>query len=209
MPQPLEATVSLAMADIPLQQIVDFVLELDKLKGVTRKSHPIGHERHENSAEHSWHITLFAMSLAHYSDTPLDIDKVIRMLLVHDIGEIDTGDTLVFVETGWPERKEAELVAVTRIFSMLPDGRGAVFLELWREFEYGDSAEACFARSVDRAIPVLINLASQGRSWKENGISYERVMGRVGPEVQAGCPALWIYLEARLLEARDLGFFGA
>lgn len=192
-----------------VQQIVDFILELDKLKGVTRKAKPLGLERYENSAEHSWQIAMLAASLAHHADEEVDIDRVIAMLLVHDIGEIDTGDTIVFAEEGLQERKAAERVAVTRIFGMLPQAQAVRFLTLWQEFEDGETAEARFAHAADRAMPVLLNLANNGQSWRENGISHERVVRRVGPPIQAGCPALWEYLEARLDEARVQGLFGA
>ncbi|HEY0662062.1 MAG TPA: HD domain-containing protein [Lysobacter sp.] len=192
-----------------MQQIVDFILELDKLKGVTRKVRPPGLDRYENSAEHSWQIALLAASLAHHAETPVDVDRVIAMLLVHDIGEIDTGDTLVFAEHGWEERKAAELAAVTRIFGLLPDAQGTKFLALWQEFEHGETPEARFAHAANRAMPVLLNLANAGQSWRENGISHERVVRRVGPPIQAGCPALWDYLEVRLEHAREKGWFGA
>src|SRR6267142_3732940 len=133
-----------------MQSIVDFILELDKLKGVTRKTRPLGLDRYENSAEHSWQIAMLAASLAHYAESAIDINRVIGMLLVHDIGEIDTGDTMVFVEGGWEERKAAELAAVRRIFGMLTEEEGAGFLALWQEFEGGETPEARFARAVDR-----------------------------------------------------------
>jgi putative hydrolase of HD superfamily len=192
-----------------MQQIVDFILELEKLKGVTRKVRPLGLDRYENSAEHSWQLAMLAVSLARYAELSIDIDRVVQMLLVHDIGEIDTGDTMVFAEGGWEERKAAELAAVTRIFGMLPDHQGAGFLVLWQEFERGETPEARFAQAVDRAMPVLLNLANEGQSWRENGISYERVVRRVAPPIKAGCPALWSYLEGRLEEARQTGLFGA
>ena len=192
-----------------MQQIVDFILELDKLKGVARKVRPLGLDRYENSAEHSWQIALLAASLAPYAGSAIDLNRVTAMLLVHDIGEIDTGDTMVFVEHGWEERKAAELAAVTRIFGMLPEQQGITFLALWQEFEDGDTPEARFAHAADRAMPVLLNLANEGQSWRENGISHERVIGRVGPPIKAGCPALWDYLEVRLEEGRQKGWFGA
>ena len=191
-----------------MQQIVDFILELDRLKGVTRKTRPLGLERYENSAEHSWQLALLAASLAHQAASPVDVDRVIRMLLVHDIGEIDTGDTMVYTEGGWEERKAAELAGVRRIFGMLPEPVGARFLALWQEFEAAETPEAVFANAADRAMPVLLNLANGGQSWRENGISYERVVRRIAPPIQAGCPALWAYLEARLEEVREKGWFG-
>jgi putative hydrolase of HD superfamily len=190
-----------------VQQIIDFILEVDRLKGVERKIRPLGLKRFENSAEHSWQIALLAASLAEYAETDVDIDRVVLMLLVHDIGEIDVGDTMVFAVGGWEERKTAELAAVTRMCALLPEKRGGKFLELWREFEDGETANGRFAHAVDRAMPVLLNLNNNGQSWRENGISYERVVGRVGPEVKAGCPKLWAYLEGKLEEARGMGWF--
>jgi len=191
-----------------MHQIVAFILELDKLKGVTRKTRPLGLERYENSAEHSWQIALLAASLAQYAEDAIDLDRVIHMLLVHDIGEIDTGDTIFYAEDGWVERKAAEKAAVTRIFGMLPEPQRETFLSLWQEFEDCATAEARFAHAADRAMPVLLNLANEGQSWRENGITHERVVRRVAPPIQTGCPALWDYLEARLEEARQNGWFG-
>jgi putative hydrolase of HD superfamily len=192
-----------------MQYIVDFILELDRLKGVTRKSKPIGLDRYENSAEHSWQIAMFAASMAEFAEPGIDLHRVVAMLLVHDIGEIDTGDTIVYAEEGLAERKAAERVAVERIFGMLPNAQGAKFLALWEEFEAGESAEARFAHAADRAMPVLLNLAQGGGSWVENGISYERVVRKVGPPIEAGCPALWAWLAPQLEEGRAKGFFGA
>lgn len=192
-----------------MQQIVDFIMELEKLKAVTRKVRPVGLERNENSAEHSWQLAMMAASMAPYAETPVDINRVISMLLVHDIGEIDAGDTMVFVEGGWDQRKAAELAGVRRVFGLLPEPQGGAFLALWQEFEDAATPESRFAHALDRAMPVLINLANHGGSWREHGISYERVVGRVGPEVKAGCPALWNYLAARLEAVRDQDYFGA
>ena len=192
-----------------MQYIVDFILELDRLKGVTRKSRPIGLDRYENSAEHSWQIAMFAASMAEFAEPGIDLHRVVAMLLVHDIGEIDTGDTIVYAEEGLAERKAAERVAVERIFGMLPNAQGAKFLALWEEFEAGESAEARFAHAADRAMPVLLNLAQGGGSWVENGISYERVVRKVGPPIEAGCPALWAWLAPQLEDGRAKGFFGA
>lgn len=192
-----------------LQAAVGFVLEVEKLKAVTRKVRPLGLERYENSAEHSWQLTLMALALEPYAASPVKMDRVIRMLLVHDLGEIEAGDTMVFVEGGWEERKAAELACVRRIFGLLPQETAAELLGLWQEFEDDETAEARFAHAVDRAMPVLLNLNNDGQSWRENGISYERVVRRVQPEVEAGCPALWEYLAMKLEEARDRELFGA
>jgi putative hydrolase of HD superfamily len=191
-----------------MQAIIDFVLELDKLKEVTRKTRLRGSGRYENSAEHSWQIAMLASALAGHAEPAVDIDRVIAMLLVHDIGEIDTGDTLVYVEGGWDERKAAERAAAVRIFGILPDGQGAGYLALWDEFERGQTPDARFANAIDRAMPVLLNLANRGQSWRENAISHERVVQRIRPQVEAGCPALWAYLELRLADAQRSGWFG-
>jgi putative hydrolases of HD superfamily len=190
-----------------MQDLVDFILELDRLKGVERRTKVIALGRHENSAEHSWHIAMLALALAPYAETPIDTERVVRMLLVHDVGEIDTGDTIVYADEGLADRKAAELVAVRRIFGMLPAAQAEPFLALWQEFEDAETPEARFAHAADRAMPVLMNLANKGQSWVENGIAYERVVKKVGPPIAAGCPALWRYLEARLEAARALGYF--
>lgn len=192
-----------------MQAIIDFILELDKLKAVTRKTKPLGLDRYENSAEHSWQLAMLAAAAAQFAVEPVDIDRVIRMLLVHDVGEIDTGDTMVYVQGGWEERHQAELAAVKRIFGLLPDGQGDRFLALWLEFNEGATAESKFAQAVDRAMPVLLNLANNGQSWRENGIGYERVVARIEAQICSGCPALWTYLQAQLQQAHEKGWFGA
>ena len=191
-----------------MQQIIDFILEIDKLKGVTRRTRPLGLDRQENSAEHSWQIALLASSLAPYAVGPVNVDHVIAMLLVHDIGEIDTGDTIAYAVGGWEERKEAELAAVTRIFGLLPEPLRDRYLALWKEFEAGATADSRFANAADRAMPVLLNLANNGQSWRENGISHERVVARVRAQIENGCPALWKYLERELAGAQARGWFG-
>jgi putative hydrolases of HD superfamily len=188
-----------------MQQIVDFVLEIDRLKAVTRKIRPRGLDRYENSAEHSWQIALLATSLAGYAAAPVSIDHVIRMLLVHDLGEIDTGDTIFFAAEGLAQRKAGELAAVTRIFGLLPPAQGDAMMALWQEFETGETAEARFAHAADRAMPVLLNLNNNGQSWRENNISYARV---VGPPIASGCPALWSYIKLQLDDAQARGWFG-
>lgn len=209
----LQAAESLPAADVlpaasGLPEVVAFILELDKLKAVTRKTKPLGLDRYENSAEHSWQIAVLAACLAPHAGPGVDINHVIRLLLVHDIGEIDAGDTLVYAEGGWVERKAAERAAVTRIFGLLPEPARAEFLSLWEEFEAAESPAARLAHAADRAMPALLNLANDGQSWRENGIRPEQVARRIGPPIAAGCPELWAYLQARLEGARQAGWFG-
>ncbi|MCU0649434.1 MAG: HD domain-containing protein [Gemmatimonadaceae bacterium] len=149
-----------------------------------------------------------AASLEAYAPTAVDMARVIRMLLVHDLGEIDAGDTFVFAEGGWAERKAAERAGAERVFSLLDDARRVEFLALWHEFEDGETAEARFANAVDRAMPALLNLTEHGQSWRAHGVSYERVVARLRPQIEGGCPALWDYLLARLDAERNAGWFG-
>lgn len=193
---------------LALQPYIDFVLEIDALKGVERATRPLGLARQENSAEHSWQIALLAATLAPAVDPALDLGRVVGMLLVHDLGEIDTGDTIVYATEGWAERKAAELAAVRRIFGRLPPERGGALMALWQEFEDAATPEARFAHAVDRAMPALLNLSNRGQSWREHGISHARVVARIGPPIRDGCPALWAWMEPRLDAARAQGFFG-
>lgn len=190
-----------------IADVVAFIIEIDKLKAVTRKVKPLGVDRYENPAEHSWQIALLAWSLAPFAESPVEIDRVIKLLLVHDIGEIDTGDTMAFVTEGAAERKLAERVAVERIFGLLPAAQGREMLALWQEFEDERTPEARLAHAADRAMPVLLNLANNGQSWRENGISYDRVVARVGPQIHAGCPALWAHIKSRLDAEHANGWF--
>lgn len=192
-----------------MQDIIDFIREVDKLKRVERKTKPLGLPRFENSAEHSWQLAVMALSLSQYSAEPIDTYRAIKMLLLHDIGEIDTGDTIVYATEGLEQRKLAEQQAVRRICAILPDEIGADFIALWMEFETAETPEAKFAHAMDRSIPITLNLANNGQSWRENGIRCEQVIRRNGPAVEAGCPALWVYLREKLDEAQKNGWFGA
>jgi putative hydrolases of HD superfamily len=192
-----------------LQPVIDFIRELDKLKSVERKTRPLGLARFENSAEHSWQIAVLALSLSRFAESKINLEHVVSMLLLHDIGEIDTGDTIVYATEGLAERKVAEEAAVKRICEILPDELSESFQELWHEFEAAETPEAKFAHAMDRSIPIILNLANNGQSWRENSIRCEQVVKRNGPPIQRGCPALWVYLQQRLEEAQKAGWFGA
>jgi putative hydrolase of HD superfamily len=190
-----------------LQPIIDFIRELDKLKGVERKTRPLGLARFENSAEHSWQLGVLAMALSRYAEGPVNLERVVSMLLLHDIGEIDIGDTIAYATEGMEQRKVAEQAAVKRICAILPRDVSDKFDSLWQEFEDAQTPEAKFAHAMDRSIPIILNLANNGQSWRENGIRYEQVIKRNGPAVEAGCPALWAYLKEQLDEAKAGGWF--
>jgi putative hydrolase of HD superfamily len=194
-------------ATTDVAKIIQFVLEIEKLKGVLRKVRPIWEERYENTAEHSWQIALFAISLADTLNLKIDVNRVVAMLLVHDLGEIDAGDKFVFAQNGWEERKATERKALKRICGLAPEKTGDFLFGLWKEFDAGESDEARFAKAIDRSMPVLLNLNKNGGSWIENRISYERVVKRVQPEIESGCPELWEYLKSQLDAGRRKGFW--
>ena len=164
-----------------LQPVIDFIRELDKLKGVERKTRPLGLARFENSAEHSWQLAVLAMALSRYAEGPIRVERVVSMLLLHDIGEIDTGDTIAYATEGMEQRKIAEQDAVKRICAILPGELSDEFESLWQEFEAAETPEAKFAHAMDRSIPIILNLANNGQSWRENGIRYEQVIKRAIP----------------------------
>lgn len=140
-----------------ISDIIRFVLEIDKLKGVLRKVKPTGEDRYENAAEHSRQIALFALSLAQVVEISVDVNRVIAMLLVHDLGEIDAGDKFVFVQDGWEDRKVAELRTVERICDIAPLKVADWLITLWKEFDGGRTSETGFAKAIDRCMPILLN----------------------------------------------------
>lgn len=191
-----------------MQQIIDFILELDKLKSVERKTRNLNNQRFENSAEHSWQIAMLAWSLQPYAAEPVDIQRVVQLLLVHDLGEIDAGDVMVYADIDWAAQKQKEQAGVARLLALLPAQQAEQLMACWQEFETGETAEARFANACDRAMPVLLNLANHGQSWRDHGTSVAQVMGRIRAPIELGSPALWQYLEQRLLTAAETGWFG-
>ncbi|OJY72088.1 MULTISPECIES: HD domain-containing protein [unclassified Rhizobium] len=175
-----------------LHQRLAFLLEVDRLKLVERQSKVASGWRRENSAEHSWHLALFALMLG--KDRPIDLLKTVTMLLIHDMVEIDAGDTPLH-SGDRQDKLEAENAAAKRIFGLLPSEDGAEYLALWDEFEAGSSAEAIFARGIDRLQPLLLNLANEGGTWVENSVSEQAVMARYGPVISAGLPDVWPAIE--------------
>ncbi|WP_346837242.1 HD domain-containing protein [Microbulbifer sp. SAOS-129_SWC] len=190
-------------ASAEIEQILGFIVEIEKLKAVIRKTRPVGLDRYENSAEHSWHVCLAALMLKDYADEAVDIDRVIRMLLIHDLGEIDAGDKIIY-QSETEQQKAREAAGVKRLLELLPGDRGEVWFALWQEFERGDSADARFARAIDRVPPLLHNLHGGGHSWREHGISKTRVLD-VNSRIGAGSSALWAVMREKLLAAAEDG----
>lgn len=173
---------------------VEFIKEIDKLKYIKRRTKLFNSDRRENDAEHSWHLAMMAVVLAEYSEKPIDVLKVIKMVLIHDIVEIDSGDIFMYDTTRSHTNTEEELKAAKRIFGMLPDEQANELVELWKEFEYGETDEAKFAKSIDRFEPLLQNVSNGGETWKEFDVKYEMVHEKK-MSIKDGSTALWNYAE--------------
>ena len=169
---------------------LEFLLEVDRLKQVFRRSYLIGLDRNENTAEHSWHLAVAAMVLAEYSKEKIDANRVIRLVLVHDLVEIDAGDTFIYDDAGNAAKEAKERAAAQRVFGLLPEEQAQEFMNLWREFEDRQTAEAKFAFALDRLMPILHNAFNQGRGWKEHGIRQEQALAKNQP-MSDGAPELW------------------
>jgi putative hydrolases of HD superfamily len=188
-----------------LEQQITFVRELDKLKRVQRQTWLTDTSRQENSAEHSWHIAVMAMVLAEYAPgNDLDIGRVIQMLLLHDIVEIDAGDTFCYDRAAVAQQADHEERAAERLFGLLPPDLADRFRDLWEEFEARQTPESLLANSLDRLQPILNNYYSGGKSWRAHGITRDQVRGR-NRIVADGAPELWAYIEDLLQRAVDEG----
>ena len=174
-----------------------FLLEADRLKSVVRATRLTDGSRHENSAEHSWHLTLFALTLADQAPEGVSIDRVIRMLILHDLVEIDAGDTPIFAAQLGTQDAE-EKAAADRIFGLLPPDQARAFRTLWDEFEAAETPDAIFAKALDRFQPPLLNLAGTGSSWADYAVGEDRVRARVGPPIIRGAPDLWAWISPRI-----------
>ena len=182
-----------------LRRQLEFILEIDRLKSVLRQSYLIDSDRHENSAEHSWHLAVAAMVLTEHAKERIDVGKVIRLVLVHDLVEIDAGDTFVYDEAANVGKAAREQEAANRLFGVLPEDQAQTFMALWREFEDRQTKEAKFAFALDRLLPILHNVFTQGRSWKEHGIRQEQALSKNRP-IEDGSPVLWEAVESLITE---------
>ena len=186
-----------------IEDILDFIVEIEKLKSVIRKTKPVGLDRYENSAEHSWHVSVLALLLKDYANESVNIDKVIRMLLIHDLGEIDGGDKIIYASET-KEQKQKEEDGLSRLLSMLGEEKVTEYLNLWREFEAGETPESKYAKSVDRIPPLLHNIHGDGHSWKENNVSSEKVF-EVNRRIEKGSIPVWEVIREKLETAKADG----
>ena len=173
-----------------LQKQLDFILEIDKEKNILRQTHLSGHGRRENDAEHAWHMAIMAYLLQEYSNEPVDIARVMLMCLIHDVVEIDAGDTYAYDEEGLKTQKAREDAAKERIYSLLPEDQKERLTGLFDEFEAGESAEAKFAKAMDNLQPLLLNHSNDGGDWREHGVTEQQVYGRQG-KTRAGSETLY------------------
>lgn len=188
-----------------MTQTIQFLMEIDKLKSVQRRTKVMSTQRQENSAEHSWHFAIAALSLAPYASDEVDIQRVIQMALLHDIVEIDAGDVMVYDLAARAAIHDQEVAAAKRLFGILPEPQRGVFTALWQEYEAGESADARFALVLDRCMPMLMNLHNGGQSWVENDISLQQVLDR-NTMIADIHPELWHYLEQHLQDAQRKGW---
>jgi putative hydrolase of HD superfamily len=181
-----------------LRAVLDFFLELDRLKSVERRNHLADGSRRENTAEHSWHLAMAAVVLAPFAAEPVDRHRAVLMALAHDIVEIDAGDTFAYDTVGEADKEQREQAAADRLFGMLPEPLGGQLRELWDEYEAGTTAEARFVMGIDRMAPMLLNLAEGGTTWREHGIDADRVEARNRPHIEPVLPAVWAHAAERL-----------
>ena len=178
-------------------RISTFVLEVDRLKGVLRKTRPLAVDRPENSAEHSWQVALLAMLLASSASESVDVARVVEILLVHDIPEIEIGDVIVYAERD-PQREQQEAEAARAIFGILPEPQATHCFELWLEYERRQTPESRYAYAIDRLMPLLHNLQRGGGVWRENGISLDQVLAVNAVTAQI-LPGVWDQVRGQVL----------
>ncbi len=188
-----------------LEKQMQFILELDKIKSITRQTFLADETRKENDAEHSWHIAIMAIILKEYFDTDIDLLKVIKMVLMHDIVEIDAGDTFCYDEKANEDKVKREQEAAERIYHILPNDQAQEYKMLWYEFEEGQTKEAIFANILDRLQPILLNFRTSGKLWIENNISQQQVLRR-NEKTLSGPKEIADYLMKLLERAVDLGY---
>ncbi|AAO10650.1 HD domain-containing protein [Vibrio vulnificus] len=192
-----------------LNKQLALLMELDKLKSVLRRTRvKSADKRLENSAEHSWHVALMALLMEEHANEPVDICRVVKMLLLHDVVEIDAGDTFVYDAVASEQQAEKELAAARRLFGMLPADQGEELLQLWLEFEAAQTADAKFGKALDRIIPMLLNYHNQGQSWQEHGVTRQQAL-TVNQKIDLGSHVLWDKAQEIIEQATQNGWLKA
>jgi putative hydrolases of HD superfamily len=187
-----------------LEQQIAFIKEIDKVKYIQRKTKLFNSNRNENDAEHSWHLALMAIVLSQHSNSKVDILKVIKMLLIHDIVEIDAGDTFLYDTVNNHNNTDNERKAAERIFGLLPVDQKDEMIKVWDEFEAGQTAEAKFAKAMDRLEPLLQNISNDGGTWKEFNVPYEKVFEKK-KVINEGSSLLWEYAKKQIENSVEIG----
>jgi putative hydrolase of HD superfamily len=183
---------------------MEFIKEIDKLKYIQRKTKLFNSDRHENDAEHSWHLAMMVMVLAEHANAPVDTLKVLKMVLLHDIVEIDAGDTFLYDTTKNHTNTDEESIAAARIFGLLPADMAQDFMDIWIEFETGESNESKFAKAIDRLEPILQNISNQGGTWTEYNVPFEVVYEKID-KIKEGSTFLWDHVDELIVEFRKVG----
>ncbi len=199
---------SIPISNQRLAQQIQFILEVDKLKNIIRRTYINGGTRHENSAEHSWQLALMALTLAEHANEPVDVARVMKMVVIHDIVEIDAGDTYFFDDAEAADKAEREQQAAERLFGLLPDDQAVELRQLWEEFEARQTAEARFANAIDRVMPLLLNYETAGKSWREHGIVSADILPRM-THVSAGSETIWELIQSIVATAVADGYLEA
>lgn len=199
----------MALPDVErLAQQLQFVTELDRLKRVLRQTLLLDASRRENSAEHSWHLALMALVLREYAPAGTDLVRVLKMLLLHDVIEIEAGDTFCYDAQANLDKAAREQVAAAHTFGLLPDDLHLELRALWEEFETGETTEARFANALDRLQPLLHNFHTQGGTWRAHNVTKTQVLARMAP-IEQGAPSLWPYVLGLIDEAYEAGYIAA
>ena len=191
-----------------LLQQINFIKEIDKIKYIQRKTKLFHSDRPENDAEHSWHLAMMTIVLAEHSDVPVDVLKVLKMVLIHDIVEIDAGDTFIYDTQKNHSNTENELKAAKRIFGLLPDEQANELIAIWQEFEAGETPEARFAKAMDRIEPLLQNTSNNGGTWREFDVDYSKVFEKKKVIAQ-GSATLWKFAENLIDESVEKGILSS
>lgn len=188
-----------------LKQQLSFLMEIDKQKEIIRQTYLSDGSRKETDAEHAWHMAIMCLILSEYANEPIDVPKTVMMLLTHDLVEIDAGDTYAYDVQGNATKRERELRAAERIYSLLPKEQGAYLRGLWDEFEAMETPEAKFANTLDKIQPVLLTDRAEGKSWLEHGVREEQILGR-NQRTHEGSEILWNYIQEIIKKNVDAGF---